>query len=334
MLAAALAVPLLLAAAPLKATHVVLREPLEGRVVGRLSRAEVHVEAWRTPTSAAFTQRGPRFDVDAVLDTRDPGTRVEVPVHAPLRLADTGPWVVVARLGATLAVLGGQSDGLVVGFPQQAAPPVVTARVPSAPLDVPEFKGPRLNCAVRAMHATGSMASPSWSPSSVMWTVHRAGPDVAGWTPAWAETRAAGLVVAGFVAGKDLDCRAGTGGGFGLRGFGGASDGFVLAREVTLPRGAALYADADGGTRVAVLHQVTKALWLDDGTVRVESGDGKGAQVSLHGLYPAPGFVAPDAGRPTTHGVGSTSGGDDQWPHPCPDAGVTERVCYDEHSPP
>ncbi len=84
------------------AEQALLRAPGTLDAVGHLDEAAV----------IAVAYRGAAFDVDAVVDLDDAGTRLSASVGAPTLLADTGPWTVVMTPEASVAVGGpSRSEG-------------------------------------------------------------------------------------------------------------------------------------------------------------------------------------------------------------------------------
>jgi hypothetical protein len=308
----------LLAAAPpaaprIHVLHAALLVPGEDEARGGLSDVDVRLGPWLTATRVAMDHVGYAFELHAEMELMQERTFVELTVPSERVLAATGPWTVVLQRRKPAALVGGREGALELGFTAQDNLPVMAAELDLfQSATVPAAEGPANPCLVRAMHAAPDGKSPRWEPASYLWTIHRGAPVDATWHAAWAQGN--GWTVHGFVNKADVACGVGSGGGFGLEGYGPvSSDGQVMARAALLPSGTRLFASPGARAPLAVLHKDAHALRSEAGWWLLASIREGRSELTLHHVWLAPG-VEPRLEPLRSHGTGSTSIRHPEWP--------------------
>lgn len=252
---------LVLAAAPSPVELHAIRAGLlsdQASPIGSLDDGVLVERKWVTQTLLFARHDNPGITLDAYVDVSRDGTFVEAVAKADVTLSATKGWTVVLEKGAAVPVMGHFAEGLRIGFLERSNMVVPAATIPDIAKPVPEANLPEAKCWVRALHAAADVRSARWEPSTVGFTVHLGEAAASGWAPAYADGEV--TRVHGFARAADVLCDAGVGGGLGLSGFGGASDGVLTARSATLPVGTQLFWSDSAPTPFATLRQPVTGL--------------------------------------------------------------------------
>ncbi len=312
------------------AEQALLRAPGTLDAVGHLDEAAVTLGAWHNDHVIAVAYRGAAFDVDAVVDLDDAGTRLSASVGAPTLLADTGPWTVVMTPEASVAV-GGPSrsegpgaSGAIVVLPlspkdvafRSATLSNATGAAPTLVDDVIDWTETS-TCQPKRLYASAKASAPTMAtPMFLGRLTAQEAPPKKGFARAAFEV--SGFVIVGYARADEVDCGDGGAGGLGLRGTGGASDGFIMAKEAKLPAGARFFATgpADKSLPIATFHRPVTALLVDDGSWRVPNLCVDGVTLGLHSgrIDPVPADAAFVDKSMRTHGVGNAFSLREDWP--------------------